>query len=198
MARTEGRQHSDAARSHQTRERILRAAVDCLIEDGYAATSIGAIQARAEVSRGALLHQYPNKAHLLVDAVRHLTDQQMREAADNAETKATEEDWTDMLWRSFATPLFGAVLELWVAARTDTELREALLRHQRELHDNIRATLVSNVEGAPENLDTVFEMTLTYFRGLALTTILSTNHRDKLLADWRRTVHAMLTTATTR
>ncbi|GAA5106152.1 TetR/AcrR family transcriptional regulator [Nocardia iowensis] len=191
MARTEGRRHSDAARSHQTRERILRAAVDSLIEDGYAATSIGAIQARAEISRGALLHQYPNKAHLLVDAVRHLSDQQMREAIDNAEAKAAEDDWIDALWHIFATPLFGAVLELWVAARTDTDLREALLRYQRELHGNIRATIVANTEATPENFDTIFEMTLTYFRGLALTTILSTNHRDKLLADWRIAVHTM-------
>lgn len=186
MGRTEGRQHSDAARSQQTRDRILRAAVGCLIEDGYAATSIGAVQARADVSRGALLHQYPSKAQLLVDAVRHLSDQQMREVDASAKTAAPDPDWTAVLWRSFATPLFGAVLELWVAARTDEELRSALLRHQRELHGNIRASILAQVaDPVPSNFDTIFEMTLTYFRGLALTTILSTKHRDKLLDDWR-------------
>lgn len=192
MARTEGRQNSDAARSQQTRDRILRAAVDSLIEDGYAATSIGAIQARADVSRGALLHQYPNKAQLLVDAVRHLSDQQMREIEQDATKEPSELDWTAILWRSFETPLFDAVLELWVAARTDEELRNALLHHQRELHSKIRASIVEDIdEPAPANFDAVFEMTLTYFRGLALTTILSTNHRDKLLEDWRNVIGSL-------
>ncbi|MFD4351683.1 TetR/AcrR family transcriptional regulator [Nocardia sp. NPDC058518] len=188
---TEGRRRSDAARSGRTRERILQAAVDSLIEDGYAATSIGAIQSRSGVSRGALLHQYPNKAHLLVDAVRHLSDQQVDEVLAYSEP-ATAEDWMTVLWHSFATPLFGAVLELWVAARTDADLRGALLRHQRDLHGGIRESITRNLEGPlPENFDSVFEMTLTYFRGLALTTILSTNHRDRLLDDWRATMRSV-------
>ncbi|WP_336082994.1 TetR/AcrR family transcriptional regulator [Nocardia sp. SSK8] len=192
---TEGRRRSDAARSQNTRERILAAAVDSLVEDGYAATSIGAIQARAGVSRGALLHQYPNKAHLLVDAVRHLSDQQVIEVR-TAEQPGGDPDWMAALWRSFATPLFGALLELWVAARTDADLRAALLRHQRDLHTTIRTSIVRGVgEPLPVQFDTVFEMTLTYFRGLALTTILSTNHRDQLLADWRTAMSALLTTA---
>ncbi|MFD4440027.1 TetR/AcrR family transcriptional regulator [Nocardia sp. NPDC058519] len=188
---TEGRRRSDAARSGRTRERILQAAVDSLIEDGYAATSIGAIQSRSGVSRGALLHQYPNKAHLLVDAVRHLSDQQVDEVLAYSEPAAAE-DWMTVLWHSFATPLFGAVLELWVAARTDADLRGALLRHQRDLHGSIRESITRNLEGPlPENFDSVFEMTLTYFRGLALTTILSTNHRDRLLDDWRATMRSV-------
>lgn len=189
---TEGRRRSDAARSQSTRERILAAAVASLIEDGYAATSIGAIQARAGVSRGALLHQYPNKAYLLVDAVRHLSDQQIIEVR-TAEEPVGEPDWMAALWRSFATPLFGALLELWVAARTDADLRAALLRHQRDLHATIRASIVRRVpDPLPAHFDTVFEMTLTYFRGLALTTILSTNHRDQLLADWRAAMSTVL------
>lgn len=187
---TEGRRRSDAARSSQTHERILRAAVDSLVEDGYAATSIGAIQARAGVSRGALLHQYPNKADLLVDAVRHLSNQQIREVRASSDPEAAE-DWMTVLWRSFATPLFGAVLELWVAARTDADLRAALLRHQRDLHGSIRDSITRNLDGPPpENFDTVFEMTLTYFRGLALTTILSTKHRNQLLDSWRASMRA--------
>ncbi|MGH3858006.1 TetR/AcrR family transcriptional regulator [Actinokineospora sp.] len=183
MAVTEGRRRSDAARSEQTRERIMRAAVDCVIEDGYAAATLGAIQARAAVSRGALLHQYPNKAHLLVDAVRHLSDQQIEELADLP--AAPDDDWLTVLWRSFTTPLFGAVLELWVAARTDPELRAALLTHQRELHTNIRAIVLAHFGGEPpEDFDTVFEMTLTYYRGLALTDILSAHRHDQLLAGW--------------
>ncbi|WP_436495014.1 TetR/AcrR family transcriptional regulator [Actinokineospora sp. HUAS TT18] len=185
MAATEGRRRSDAARSGLTRDRILRAAVDSLIEDGYAATSLGAVQARAGVSRGALLHQYPNKANLLVDAVRHLSDQQM----DDIVETAPDDDWLAVLWRSFATPLFGAVLELWVAARTDPELRAALLVHQRELHANIRAVVLAHLGSAPADFDQVFEMTLTYYRGLALTDILSTHRHDRLLADWRAVVN---------
>ncbi|WP_410622811.1 helix-turn-helix domain-containing protein [Amycolatopsis sp. cmx-8-4] len=45
-------------RAWDTRERILAAAVACLAEDGYAATTTSRIQERAGVSRGSLLRRF--------------------------------------------------------------------------------------------------------------------------------------------
>lgn len=193
MAQTDERRRSDAERSRNTRDRILEAAVDSLIEHGYAGTTVGAIQERAAVSRGALLHQYPNKAYLLVDAIRHLSDRQLAQLHADPQPQHHADDWLATLWDSFATPLFGALLELWVAARTDPELRRALLIHQRELHRCLRNNAVRQRSGADdERFDTVFEMTLAFYRGLALTGILSTSRAGQLHAAWRGAVDSML------
>ncbi|MEC3956294.1 TetR/AcrR family transcriptional regulator [Nocardia sp. CDC153] len=48
---------------------VLHAARALLVEQGYAATSIDAIAARAGVSRPAIYRRWPSKAHLIAQAV---------------------------------------------------------------------------------------------------------------------------------
>src|ERR1700712_4678532 len=60
-------------RSAGSRLLILDAAVACLVEEGYAGASTLAVQARAGVSRGRLLHHFPSRAELLVAAAGHLS-----------------------------------------------------------------------------------------------------------------------------
>ncbi|WP_261559284.1 helix-turn-helix domain-containing protein [Frankia tisae] len=55
-------------RRASSRELILDAAVQGLFEDGYARTTTVAIQTRAGVSRGRLLHHFPSREDLLVAA----------------------------------------------------------------------------------------------------------------------------------
>jgi AcrR family transcriptional regulator len=185
MDRTDVRRRSDAERSRQTRERIMQAAVGCLLDEGYAATSIGAIQKRAGVSRGALLHQYPSKTGLLVDAVRHLSIRQLEQIEVDASPHLDGAAWLEELWRCFDTPLFEALLELWVAARTDDELREALLLHQGELRQRVQSISRNHFgEQLPKGFDAVVELSLVCFRGLALTGIISASRRDQALSDW--------------
>src|SRR5215831_19475699 len=59
-------------RRDETRRALLDAAVESLIEVGFARTTTLEVQRRAAVSRGALLHHFPSKAELLVAAVDHL------------------------------------------------------------------------------------------------------------------------------
>ena len=70
------RRRADAERSIA---RILDAAVDCLVEEGYAGASTLAVQARAGISRGRLLHHFPSRAELLVAACDHLVTTQLEE-----------------------------------------------------------------------------------------------------------------------
>lgn len=60
------------AGAETTRTRILNAAVECLIATGVAGTTTLAVQHRAEVSRGALLHHFPTHASLLAASVAEL------------------------------------------------------------------------------------------------------------------------------
>lgn len=61
-------------RRDETRRALLDAAVESLIEVGFARTTTLEVQRRANVSRGALLHHFPSKAELLVAAIAHLAE----------------------------------------------------------------------------------------------------------------------------
>src|SRR3954466_4123436 len=130
-----------ARRSADSRALILEAAVTCLVEDGYAGASTLAVQARAGVSRGRLLHHFPSRAELLVAAAGHLstpllTDVQARAAAVMADQPAGRERVDraiELMWATFQEPPFWAAMELWTAARTDPELRAALRTEERRL-----------------------------------------------------------------
>src|SRR5262245_11107930 len=65
---------TQAERRATTQAKLLDAAVECLVEQGYAATSVVDVQQRAGVSRGALQHYWPSRAALMVDAVKALFD----------------------------------------------------------------------------------------------------------------------------
>ena len=62
-----------------TRDQIVRAAADCLLADGYAATTMRSIAARAGVAVGNVQYYFPAKSELLVEAWRDLTDRSVEE-----------------------------------------------------------------------------------------------------------------------
>src|SRR5947209_11961149 len=66
-------------RRDEPRGALLDAAVESLIEVGFARTTTLEVQRRANVSRGALLHHFPSKAGLLVAAVDHLAGMRAHE-----------------------------------------------------------------------------------------------------------------------
>lgn len=181
-------------RAARTRARVLDATVASLIEDGYAATSTNAVQKRAGVSRGALMHHFPSKMDLLLDAVAHLAVQRGRWLAEQAAALPAGTDrqaaGIELLWRTMTGPLFAAATELWIAARTDEELRGALLASERRLGDAARVFL-ADVLGAEDPEDPGFRRALDFvlqvFRGASLTAVLRTDAR------WERDLIATTT-----
>jgi len=136
-----------AERRASTRARLLDATLDCLVEHGYAGTTTAAIEARAGVSRGARLHHFPTKEALLVAAVAHLFEGiAARYAAGMERAPRGEERFHHgyrLLWESFSEPAQAAVFEIFVAARTQPALREALrtwwTRHRGEVRRRANA-----------------------------------------------------------
>ena len=61
----------------QTYARIVEAAVESLIDNGYAATTALGVQQRAGISRGALLHHFPTSEALFAAAVQRLVEMNM-------------------------------------------------------------------------------------------------------------------------
>ena len=129
MARTQ------EERSAATRAALLDSTIDCLIAYGYAGTTTTRVAEHAGVSRGAQMHHFQRKAPLVVAALLHLAERRRDELLQRAveEPAADPAKALDLLWTTFSGPLFTAALELWMAARTDPELREALLPVEREI-----------------------------------------------------------------
>ncbi|WP_046471773.1 TetR/AcrR family transcriptional regulator [Allosalinactinospora lopnorensis] len=74
--------------SSTTRDRILDALQDILIEEGNSAVTLEAVAAAAGVSKGGLLYHFPSKAALMTGLVRRLSDraeEEFREAAEGEE-----------------------------------------------------------------------------------------------------------------
>jgi AcrR family transcriptional regulator len=188
-------------RSRVTQARLLAATVDSLVELGWSGTTTTAVAQRAGVSRGAQLHHYPTKTALVVAAVEHLTHRRAGELRAEAEALPAGpqrlDPVLDMLAASFTGPLFVAALELWVAARTDKELRDALVpleaRIGREMH-RLTVELLGVDERRPGVREAV-QATLDLLRGLGVANLLSddSTRRRALLAVWKKHLAAILT-----
>lgn len=179
-------------RSRAMRLRLLEATVECLVERGYSGTSTTLVSTRAGVSRGAQLHHFPTKNDLVVAAVEHLTVLRGAELADAVAGLPTGRRRTravlTMLGDHFASPVFTAALELWVAARTDEALLAAVgpleQRVGREVH-----RLTVEALGADESQPGVRELvqaTLDLVRGLGLANTISDDaaRRRRILDHW--------------
>ncbi|MER7439245.1 TetR/AcrR family transcriptional regulator [Micromonospora avicenniae] len=188
-------------RSRATQARLLEATVECLVEQGWAGTTTTLVAARAGVSRGAQLHHYPTKAALVTAAVDHLAERRAAELRAEAEALPTGpqrlDRVIDLLGVAFTGPLFVAALELWVAARTDPELRRALVpleaRVGREMH-RLTVALLGVDERRPGVREAV-QATLDLLRGLGVANLLTddTVRRTALLATWKQQLSTLLT-----
>jgi AcrR family transcriptional regulator len=181
-------------RSRATQARLLEATLDCLVERGWSGTTTTVVAARAGVSRGAQLHHYPTKASLVLAAVEHLSERRAAEIRAEAAALPTGRGRVDavidMLATAFTGPLFVAALEVWVAARTDPALRDALIpleaRVGREMH-RLTVELLGVDERRPGVREAV-RATLDLLRGLGVANLLSDDsaRRRTLLAAWKR------------
>lgn len=192
------RHRTQAERSEHTRELLLEATIECLIEVGYARTTVHEICQRAGLSRGAQQHHFTTKAELMASALQHLFAKLSAEVIGAGERLPPGPEritaGIDLLWQAYSGTLSTAAMELWVAARTDPELREVLLPVDRGLG---HATLEFYRQAAGEELDEqLFEklllLSVNLTRGLALDAMLggSAERRAALLDEWKSIVLA--------
>jgi AcrR family transcriptional regulator len=192
---------SQQERSRATQQRLLDATIDCLIKYGWSGTTTTVVAETAGVSRGAQLHHYPTKAALVLAAVEHLTRRRAEEIRAEAVTAPARriEHAVDLLAASFTGPLFQATLEVWVAARTDDGLRDALVPLEatigRELY-RLTVDLLDADDSRAEVRDAI-QATLELLRGLGVANLLSDDsaRRSAVLASWTHHLESVLASA---
>ncbi|WP_082822343.1 TetR/AcrR family transcriptional regulator [Mycobacteroides chelonae] len=137
-------------RSAAMRSRLLEATIDCLVEFGYSGTTTSRIASRAGVTRGALIHHFQSKSELMAESVRHLafkrTQAVLEELMAMDQSADSVERYLDVLWRIHKGPLFTAVVELLIAARTEPDLRVHLDQFEKMVLHNLSALHVLDDE----------------------------------------------------
>jgi AcrR family transcriptional regulator len=164
-----------AERRAATRAALLAAAIDCLVEEGYANLTTRKVAERAGVSQGTQMHHFPTREQFVAEAIRHVAGELIREVHEQVPPEASGarervEAVLDLLWAVHTGPLFQASMELWVASRTDPELRESMGELTREVN---RMIVESTNELFPEfasrrDSREVLDLTLATMRGLAM------------------------------
>ncbi|RVQ66548.1 TetR/AcrR family transcriptional regulator [Croceicoccus ponticola] len=116
-----------------TREAMLDASVDCLVESGYAGLSTNDVARRAGVSRGAMHHHFATRIALVEGLIEHIFYRRMRQFLDDF-AQALEECGkrgfnvlphvlaVELHWQTMQTKDYEAYLRLAVAARNDDDL----------------------------------------------------------------------------
>ncbi|GIG60187.1 TetR family transcriptional regulator [Longispora fulva] len=179
-------------RSERTRERLLDATVESLIEIGYARTSMQEVCTRAELSRGAQLHHFPTKAGLMAAAIAHLTRKQTERVLAVGENlpegPGRMAALIDLMWEGFSGPLAKASIELWVACANDPELRAVMLPVDRTLaHATLELCRKYSGGADPKVVETIGWLTIDLHRGIAVDELLGGDpkRRAHLLETWK-------------
>jgi AcrR family transcriptional regulator len=166
---------TQAERRARTSGRLLDAAVECLVDRGYPATTTAEVSRRAGVSQGALFKHYPTKAAVLVAAVESLYARLREDFRRDLTEAERRRDRTraalELLAGVFARPEVTASLELHMAARTDAELRAAFEPVAAEHHGRILALARELFPVPParkKQFETYIEMVLSVLQGAAI------------------------------
>jgi AcrR family transcriptional regulator len=191
------RRRTQEERSAATRAALLDATIDCLVEYGYANLTTTRVVERAGVSRGAQVHHFPTKAELVSEAVRHLAGKRIEEFVQTMPRLPSSEEKRvsrilDLIWEVHNSPLFEASLELWVAARTDPELKEALVAVEQDVSSTVASagpSLFPDIASGP-NFQTDVDSAMAAIRGLALLRFV--DDQENVERRWRRTKKRML------
>jgi AcrR family transcriptional regulator len=166
---------TQAERRAATRAALLDAAMACLVEDGYANLTTRRIAERAGVSQGTQQHYFKTKTEFVVEAMRYATQQITADVLRRIDIRslgdpARQEVLLDEIWAVHKSAAFKASLELWIAARSDDELRRNMRKLEREISATIGSaarTAIPEQDRTPELLELV-DVGLATVRGYAM------------------------------
>lgn len=189
--RTQTKRRTQAERRAASRAALLDAALQVLIEEGYANLTTRNVAERAGVSQGTQMHYFPTRARFLAEAVRHVAFKLAAEVRERDELRARSErrrleELLDRVWEIHTGPIFQATMELWVAARTDPELRAEMDEVQRDVTrmvGGLATELLPDLMTRP-HAGEVLDLAMATMRGLAV--LRFTSDPADVERGWRR------------
>jgi AcrR family transcriptional regulator len=157
-ARPAGRPSPGDRPPERSRAELLAAAVELFARDGFEATSVAAICARAGLSKGTFYWNFESKDELLMAVLEERVEAPLREATQALAGTPADQDMSAEANRMLVEFMRGdrtAVVlddEFWRRALRDRTVRERYARRQRELRAALTEVLRARARelGAPE------------------------------------------------
>ncbi len=193
---------SQAERSATTSAQLIGATISTLHEKGYAATSTTLVAESAGVSRGAMLHHFPTKVHLMAATVYAIYASDIAAYQETIRRSGETEDRLDQLidtaWSCFKSPSGIAQTEIWMATRSDKSLADAVLPVHVSIVQQSVLGLKSVMPGPFSGDGLKAEHVLTYLvaalRGLSMQHVLGSPEEELItgVALVKSTIHGIL------
>jgi AcrR family transcriptional regulator len=185
---------TQAERSAATIDGLLLAAVESLVDVGYARTSTQDICKRAGLSQGALFRHFPSRLAFMIAVADHVSAQLVVQFSTRFR-HVEQQQPTDLIGLALnlarentRSPYQQAWVELLIAARTDTELQNALqpiwTHNQSQIRSEARNLLPGLVDRIPD-FDTAVEIITMFYQGEAINQVLNPRQEgDSRRAAW--------------
>jgi AcrR family transcriptional regulator len=189
------------AKSLRMRERVCRAAAQCLARDGYAETSIGRVATRARVSKGALQHHFPTREDMMAATAEWLlgnaTSLHLRNTRGMRAERSTERELLRTWEKGAGTGEFRALMEILVRMRTDRQLRARLGAPLHAWEEQVAGLTREGYEAATGQVDDVevlMAMHICLVRGLSIQQYTSRDPEfvQRILHRWVEIVSPLL------
>ncbi|WP_374764379.1 TetR/AcrR family transcriptional regulator [Yunchengibacter salinarum] len=190
-----------ARKSALTRERIIKAAIQVLLEEGYAGITTPRIAEKAGLSRGAMMHHFSNRLTVITGVIDYLHGRRLRAFRSMVESVTPGPDGAravlDRYWEQVNHPYFIAFYELTVAARTDEGLRAVLQPRKDAFHKiwrQLAEDLFPHWRRDRERFDLALTLTQNLMEGMAfnhMTGALSGDQAHRLIDHLEDTIRAL-------
>lgn len=187
-------------RSRATRRKLLDAAIEVLVEEGYTGISAATVARRAGVSRGAHQHHFPNRTTLVVETVRQMSAQELEALKERIAALPQDQRRVstalDFIFDMFSGNFFATILELSLAARREPELKPLIAEEEHWMSLAVH-TIGVELFGAgsftsPE-LDHRWTTAIATIRGVAVLRLL--RHSEETIdRKWRHAREEILST----
>ncbi len=166
---------SRARQRATTRQAIIDATIDTLVEEGYAALTTRRAAERVGIAQSTVMHHFETREALLVEAVTQVALRLAERALHRIDFSALRtpehrEAVLDEAWVEFTSPQALAGAQLWAAVWNEPELAPVLRQLEERLTEIIvgtGATLFPQLAGDPR-LPALLDGVVSLIRGLVL------------------------------
>ena len=168
---------TQAERSASTRATLVEAAIRVLYRSGYAATTTLLVAEEAQVSRGAMLHQFGTKVDLMTYVVESVYADELRIYAKQLAGLTDPADillkMCDVLWDVLSRPSGVAVLEIIQGSRSDPVLAERLGPVQAKIEQDALANVSRSTGLHGRTALALMRLVVWSVRGLSIAKVLA-------------------------
>jgi AcrR family transcriptional regulator len=173
--RTNTKRRTQAERSASTREKIIQAAIDCIVEEGVQNTTASQIAKRSGVTWGATAHQFGDKDSVFMAVVEHNLDLMSKRMLDSLSLKKHSprervELLIDQSWEHCNIPSSLAYTQLVLLSRNnpDSKIKDRQAQLTAEQSKMIWDHFFGDLDIDPQALETARNLVYATLLGMSI------------------------------